>query len=67
MKAPLAMEFMEACGLTGTNMCIVLGEDDTVANAMRVMAIGGVDHILIIGEDGVSGTLSASDLLKAFK
>ena len=25
MKAPMAIEFMEACGLTGTNMCIVLG------------------------------------------
>ena len=67
MKAPMAIEFMEACGLTGTNMCIVLGEEDTVADAMRVMAIGGVDHILIIGDDGVSGTLSDNDLLKAFK
>ena len=67
MKAPMAHEFMEACGLTGTNMCIVLGEEDTVADAMRVMAIGGVDHILIIGDDGVSGTLSDNDLLKAFQ
>ena len=67
MKAPMAIEFMEACGLTGTNMCIVLGEDDTVANAMRVMAIGGVDHILIIGDDGISGTLSDNDLLRAFQ
>jgi len=67
MKAPMAIEFMEACGLTGTNMCIVLGEDDTVTDAMRVMAISGVDHILIIGEDGIAGTLSDNDLLKAFK
>ena len=67
MKAPMAIEFMEACGLTGTNMCIMLGEEDTVADAMRVMAISGVDHILIIGEDGIAGTLSDNDLLKAFK
>ena len=67
MKAPMAHEFMEACGLTGTNMCIVLGEDDTVANAIRVMAISGIDHILIIGDNGVSGTLSDKDLLKAFQ
>ena len=60
-------QFMEACGLTGTNMCIVLGEEDTVADAIRVMAIGGVDHILIIGDEGISGTLSDNDLLKAFK
>jgi len=67
MRAPQAMEFMEACGLTGTNMCIVLGEEDTVADAVRVMAIGGVDHILIVGQKGVAGTLSDDDLLKAFK
>lgn len=66
MKAPMAIEFMEACGLTGTNMCIVLSEDDNVADAMRVMAIGGVDHILIVGDDGIAGTLSDNDLLKAF-
>jgi predicted transcriptional regulator len=67
MKAPIAMEFMEACGLTGPNMCIVLGEENTVADAMRVMAISGVDHILIVGDDGIVGTLSDNDLLKAFK
>jgi CBS domain-containing protein len=67
MRAPQAMEFMEACGLTGTNMCLTLGEEDSVANAVRVMAIGGVDHILVVGDEGVAGTLSANDLLKAFK
>jgi len=66
MKAPTAIEFMEACGLTGTNMCIILGQDDTVVDAMRVMAISGVDHILILGDDGIVGTLSDNDLLKAF-
>ncbi len=67
MKAPHAMEFMEACGLTGTNMCIVLGEEDKAADAIRVMAMAGVDHILIIGDNGVSGTLSDNDLIKVFK
>ncbi len=59
-------EFMEACGLSGTQLCISLGEDDTVANAIRVMAIGGVDHILILGEGGVVGTLSDNDLVRVF-
>ena len=67
MKAPPAMEFMQACGLTGTNMCIVLGEDDKAADAIRVMAIGGVDHILIVGDEGVVGTLSEADLIKALE
>jgi CBS domain-containing protein len=67
MRAPHALEFMQACGLTGTNMCIVLGENDKVADAVRTMAISGVDHILIVGDEGVLGTLSDRDLLKAFK
>ena len=67
MNTPHAMEFMEACGLTGTNLCIVLGEDNSAADAIRVMAVSGVNHILIYGEDGVSGTLSDNDLLKVFK
>ena len=66
MKGAYTKEFMEACGLSGTNVCITLGEDDTVANAVRVMAVAGIDHILISGEGGVVGTLSDDDLVKAF-
>ncbi len=65
MKGAYTKEFMEACGLTGTNVCITLGEDDTIANAVRVMAVTGLDHILISGEGGVVGTLSDDDLVKA--
>ena len=67
MKTPQAMEFMEACGLTGAGRCIALGEEDRAADAIRVMAVSGVDHILIVGKDGVSGTLSDNDLIKVFK
>jgi CBS domain-containing protein len=66
MKGVYTKEFMEACGLSGTNVCITLGEDDTIANAVRVMAVAGIDHILISGEGGVVGTLSDDDLVKAF-
>ena len=66
MRGTKAEEFMEACGLRGTNLCITLGEWDSVLNAVRVMALGGVDHILIIGEGGILGTLSDNDLIKAF-
>ena len=45
MKVPQAMEFMEACGLTGSDRCIVLREDDSAADAIRVMAVSGIDHI----------------------
>jgi predicted transcriptional regulator len=67
MKTPLASEFMEACGLTGKNNCIVLREENSVADAIRVMAISGVEHILIVKNTGIAGTLSSKDLLKAFK
>jgi CBS domain-containing protein len=66
MKGVYTKEFMEACGLTGTNVCITLGQDDTIANAVRVMAVAGIDHILISGQGGVVGTLSDDDLVKAF-
>ena len=66
MKGVYTREFMEACGLTGTNVCITLSEDDSIANAVRVMAVTGIDHILISGEGGVVGTLSDDDLIKAF-
>ena len=66
MKGTQAREFMESCGLTGTQVCISLGEDETIANAIRVMAIAGIDHILIVGDEGVVGTLSDNDLVKAF-
>ena len=59
-------QFMEACGLTGTDLCISLWEDDTIANAIRLMAVGGVDHILVLGTGGVVGTISENDLIKAF-
>ena len=67
MKVPHAMEFMEACGLTGASSCIVLGEQEKAVDAIRVMAVSGVDQILIVNEKGVSGTLSDNDLIKVFK
>lgn len=66
MKSIQSSDFMMACGLSGTKPCISLSEDDTVANAIRLMAMAGIDHLLIIGENGVAGTLSDNDLIKAF-
>ncbi len=65
LKGAYTKEFMEACGLKGTNVCITLGEDDDLTNAIRVMSVTGLDHILINGESGIVGTLSDDDLVKA--
>jgi len=61
-----ALDFMDVCSLTGTNICISIGENETIANAVRVMSVAGVSHLLIVGLEGIVGTLCAEDLLKAF-
>ena len=66
MRGRRALEFMDVCSLTGTQVCISVDENETIANAVRVLAIAGISHLLVIGEKGVSGTLCAEDLLKAF-
>ena len=66
MRGRRATEFMDVCSLTGTQVCISVDEEESVANAVRVLAIAGISHLLVIGEKGVSGTLCAEDLIKAF-
>ncbi len=61
-----AREFMEACGLSGTNVCIRVDEGDTIANAIRVMTMVGTGNLLVTGREGVVGTLSEGDVVKAF-
>ncbi len=65
VKGTYTKEFMEACGLTGTTACLTLSEDDPIANGVRVMAFSGIDHILVIGNKGIVGTLSDDDLIRA--
>lgn len=48
---------MDVCSLTCTNICISIGENETIANAVRVMSIAGINHLLAIGEKGIVGTL----------
>ena len=66
MKGSYTKEFMEVCGLTGTQVCVTLSEDEKISNAVRTMSISGLDHILISGSDGIVGTLSDDDLIQAF-
>lgn len=66
MRNRRATEFMEVCGLSGIRVCLSISDDDTIANAIRVLAMSGISHLLVIGEKGVVGTLCAEDLVKAF-
>jgi len=66
MREKRALEFMNVCSLAGAQVCISVGENESIANAVRVLSIAGISHLLVIGEKGVTGTLCAEDLLKAF-
>jgi CBS domain-containing protein len=45
----------------------MIGEEDTVENAIKTMGATESHHLVVIGPDGtVSGTLSAHDLMRSF-
>ncbi len=66
MRSVKALDFMDVCSLTGTKVCIGISENETVANAIRVLSMAGITHLLINDKNGVIGTLCAEDLVKAF-
>ena len=64
-----ASEFMTSCELLTKKAakipCIQLFEDETIENALKVMASGGIHHILVWGTSGNAiGVVSTKDLLK---
>jgi len=67
MVAKVSKDFMTACQLFGAHPCLMIGEEDTLENAIRIMVAGGTNHLLVIGEKGdVTGTVSPMDIIKAF-
>lgn len=67
MNGTLSKDFMSVCQLTGLKPCLMIGEEDTVENAIKTMGATESHHLLVIGSDGLlAGTLSARDLLKSF-
>ncbi len=67
LKKIKAEEFMHACQLVGINPCAQVSEEDSVEDAIRVMLLNGVDTLLVYGPTGLSGIISARDILKAYK
>jgi CBS domain-containing protein len=67
MNGTASKDFMSVCQLTGLKPCLMIGEDDTVENAIKTMGATESHHLLVIAADGsLSGTLSAHDLLRSF-
>lgn len=62
-------KFMTACELitaegAKTTPCAQLDESESVENALKVMDVAGVHNLLVTGERGKAGMVSARDLLK---
>jgi len=67
MMSKKSKDFMSACQLYGAHPCLMVGEEDTLENAIRIMVAGGETHLLVIGPKGdVTGTVSPKDIIKAF-
>nr|MDO8080893.1 CBS domain-containing protein [Candidatus Freyarchaeota archaeon] len=67
MMKTISKDFMSACQLYGPHPCLMVGEEDTLENAIRIMVAGGEHHLLVIGKKGeVSGTVSPMDVIGAF-
>jgi|Deesub1362B_J571_1020462.scaffolds.fasta_scaffold07695_2 CBS domain-containing protein len=59
-----AYQMMTPCEVMGRNPCLQINEDDDIENAMKVMAISGVRHLLVWGEGGkAKGVLCAHELI----
>lgn len=66
MRGPATVEFMTSCELGGTNPCIQIHEEKTIEDAIKLMEISRIHHLLVIGDKGqIVGTISSNDTLKA--
>lgn len=59
---------MTPCRVTGVgDICLQIGEDHTLQDALDVMSAGGIAHLLVVGKSGkVNGTLSVRDIFSFF-
>jgi CBS domain-containing protein len=65
LKALMVEEHMSMCEFGGLNPCLQVFENSSVDDAMKIMAISGVHHLLVWGEGGeLNGVISSKDILK---
>ncbi len=56
---------MSVCELGGVNPCLQIFGNTDLEDAIKVMAISGVHHLLVWGKDGhLSGVISSKNILK---
>ncbi|MBU2559512.1 CBS domain-containing protein [archaeon] len=59
---------MSVCEFGGLNPCLQVFENSSVDEAMKIMAISGIHHLLVWGEGGeLSGVISSKDVLKTME
>jgi CBS domain-containing protein len=67
MMSKTSKDFMSACQLYGVHPCLMVGDEDTLENTIRIMVAGGELHLLVVGGKGeVTGTVSPMDVIEAF-
>jgi CBS domain-containing protein len=60
--------YMSVCEFGGLNPCLQVFENSSVDDAITIMAISGVHHLLVWGEGGeLSGVISSKDVLKTME
>ena len=61
-------KYMTVCEVGGINPCLQVFEDSPVEDAIKIMAISGVNHLLVWGKGGhVCGVISSKDVLKTME
>lgn len=64
---PTIRDICKKCGFDGQKPPISVQEDNTIADAINVMATSGLDTLLVNRGEDELGVLADSDLIKLFK
>ena len=67
MRGPPTKKFMTSCQINGPNPCVQTDENTTIEDAIRVMEMTGLHHILVTGrKNELVGTISSNDIIGGF-
>lgn len=63
-----AIDFMSSCDLNGENACLQISSEQSIENAMRVMAKSEIHHLVVVDNKGkIVGTISSKEVINALK
>jgi CBS domain-containing protein len=66
LKGPLAEKMMSLCQNTGPRPCVDACEDDSLEDAIRILQMSGLHHLLVFDKNNrLVGTLSSHEIIKS--